>query len=113
MIAVTSHADTVAGGVPVSLSPQPKGQWRWVGTKTLLFDPEIRFPMATTYTVEIPAGTKAANGNALEAGTRFTFETPPLTMVSRYPVDYQPQHLDVPMFVLFDQKSGNSLKHAG
>jgi hypothetical protein len=60
--------------------------------------------MSTTYTVEVPAGTKAANGNALDTATKFTFETPALTMVSRFPVDYQPQHLDVPMFVLFDQK---------
>ncbi len=103
MVAVTSQGDA-AKSTPVKLTPQPKGNWRWLGTRTILFDPDVRFPMATTYTVEIPAGTKAANGNALDTGTKFTFETPPLTMVSRYPVDYQPQHLDVPMFVLFDQK---------
>jgi len=103
MVAVTSQGDA-AKSTPVTLTPQPKGNWRWLGTRTILFDPDIRFPMSTTYTVEVPAGTKAANGNALDAATKFTFETPPLTMVSRFPVDYQPQHLDVPMFVLFDQK---------
>ena len=56
----------VAQGVPVKLSPQPKGKWRWIGSKTILFDPEVRFPEATEYTVEIPAGTKSASGAVLE-----------------------------------------------
>src|SRR5689334_20320257 len=30
MVAVTSHADTIAEGVPVRLTPQPQGRWRWV-----------------------------------------------------------------------------------
>src|SRR5688572_2858439 len=64
MVAVTSQADA-ASVQPVKLSPQPKGNWRWIGTRTILFDPEIRFPQATTYTVEIPAGTKSAHGGAL------------------------------------------------
>ncbi len=103
MVAVTSQGDAAKSN-PVKLAPTPKGNWRWLGTRTILFDPEIRFPMATTYTVEVPAGTKAANGNALKTATKFTFETPALTLVSRFPVDYQVQHLDVPMFALFDQK---------
>ena len=103
MVAVTSQGDA-SKTTPVTLTPQPKGNWRWLGTRTLLFDPDVRMPMATTYTVEVPAGTKAANGNALKTATKFTFETPSPTLVSRFPVDYQPQHLDVPMFALFDQK---------
>ena len=56
MVAVTSHADTVADGVPVELTPQSEGRWRWVGTKTLLFDPEVRLPQATRYTVRVNKG---------------------------------------------------------
>jgi uncharacterized protein YfaS (alpha-2-macroglobulin family) len=103
MIAVTSQ-DDAAASVPLVLKPQPKGHWRWIGTRTVLFDPEIRFPQATTYTVEVPAGTKSANGGVLKAATKFTFETPAPTMVSHYPDEYSPQKLDVPMFVMFDQK---------
>lgn len=103
MIAVTSQSDAAAN-VPVKLSPTPKGNWRWIGTRTILFDPEIRFPQATTYQVEIPAGTKSANGGALKAPTKFTFETPPPTVVSSYPGSHAPQHLNVPMLVAFDQK---------
>jgi uncharacterized protein YfaS (alpha-2-macroglobulin family) len=103
MVAVTSQEDA-AKTTPVRLTPTPKGNWRWIGTRTILFDPAIRFPQATTYTVEIPAGTKSANGGVTKDRTSFTFETPPPAMISNYPSQYQPQHLDVPMFVLFDQK---------
>ena len=102
MVAVTSQTDTAAT-TPIKLSPQPRGAWRWIGTRTILFDPEIRFPQATTYTVEIPAGTRSASGGALHTAKKFTFETPPPAMVSHYP-DGSSQRLDVPMFVLFDQK---------
>lgn len=104
MIAVTSQTDAAAT-TPVKLTPQPPGRWRWIGTRTILFDPDVRFPQATTYTVEIPAGTQAAAGGAaLAAAKRFSFETPPPSIVAAYPGRDTTQRLDVPMFVLFDQK---------
>jgi uncharacterized protein YfaS (alpha-2-macroglobulin family) len=103
MIAVTSQ-DDAAKTQPVKLTPTPKGKWRWIGTRTILFDPEVRFPQSTTYQVEIVAGTKSASGTALKEATKFTFETPAPTVMQSYPSSGQPQHLDVPMFVLFDQK---------
>ncbi len=102
MIAVSSQ-DDAAATKPVKLSPEPKGRWRWIGTRTILFDPEIRFPQATTYQVEIPAGTKSATGGVLKDAVKFSFETPPPSLVSSYPGG-GPQHLDVPMFAMFDQK---------
>src|SRR5439155_7667143 len=89
---------------PVKLAPQPNGKWRWIGTRTILFDPEVRFPQATTYHVEVPAGTRSATGNPLAKPVAFTFETPAPTIVTTSPSPYEPQRLDVPMFVLFDQK---------
>ena len=108
MVAVTSQTDASAT-TPVKLTPQPKGSWRWLGTRTVLFDPgaEARFPQATTYTVEVPAGTKAASGAVLDKPVKFTFETPAPTIVSIYPTS-GPQRRDVPMFVLFDQKIDRS-----
>ncbi|MCW5803709.1 MAG: Ig-like domain-containing protein [Deltaproteobacteria bacterium] len=103
MVAVTSQ-DDAAKTTPVTLAPQPKGKWRWIGTRTVLFDPEVRFPQATTYTVEIPAGTKAAGGNALAKATKFTFETPPPSLISHYPYPDAATYLDTPVFLLFDQK---------
>ena len=44
---------------PAELRPLPPGgRWRWVGTKTLLFEVEPRLPMATEYSVTVPAGTR-------------------------------------------------------
>jgi len=102
MVAVTSQEDAAAT-TPVKLAPQPKGKWRWIGTRTILFDPDVRFPQATTYAVEIPAGTKSATGGTLKQPAKFTFETPPPAIVSHYPAG-SPQRLNVPMFLLFDQK---------
>ncbi|CAN5759373.1 hypothetical protein BH11MYX3_BH11MYX3_15750 [soil metagenome] len=102
MVAVTSQEDA-AKIQPVKLEPTPKGAWRWIGTRTILFDPEVRFPQATTYTVTIPAGTKSATGEALAAAKSFTFETPAAKLVSNWPSS-GPQQLDAPIFLLFDQK---------
>src|SRR4030095_10893400 len=48
MIAVSSQEEAAAN-LPVLLSPQIPGKWHWVGTNTLLFEPHVRFPMATRY----------------------------------------------------------------
>lgn len=103
MVAVTSHADSIASGVPVKLTPQPPGRWRWVGTKTLLFETEGHFPMATGYTAEIPAGTKSATGATLAASKVWKFATPPVRVKSSYPND-GPTTRDPLMFIEFDQR---------
>jgi hypothetical protein len=103
MVAVTSHADTVAKGVPVTISPMPKGKWRWVGAKTLLFEPDDnRFPAATEYTVEVPAGTTSATGVKLASAVSWRFRTPPPQVVSYWPPSGV-QRRDPVLFVQFDQ----------
>lgn len=111
MVAVTSIADLAASQIPVKLAPQPKGKWRWLGTKTLIFEPEGRFPMATNYSVEVPAGTKSATGNALPTAKRWTFATPPVKIKSSYPTD-GPHNRNPVLFIEFDQRidSANMLK---
>jgi hypothetical protein len=103
MVAVTSHADTVAKSVPVVLTPQPAGQWRWIGTKTLLFDPEVRFPAATEYKVEIAAGTRSKSGVAIDKPVSFSFGTPAPQLKSYSPTG-GPHKLEPLMFAMFDQK---------
>ena len=103
MVAVTSPQDTLARVMPVKLTPQPPGHWRWVGTKTLLFETEGHFPMATEYTAEIPAGTKSATGAVLVAPKSWKFTTPPPVVKSSYPND-GPTTRDPLMFVEFDQR---------
>ena len=40
MVALTGPRDLATQSVPVKLSPQPAGKWRWIGTKTLAFEPQ-------------------------------------------------------------------------
>ncbi len=75
MITVASRAKTSLA-VPAKLSPNVEGKWRWLGTKTLIFDAEKRFPMATKFVATIPAGTKSATGGVLPKEVSWTFSTP-------------------------------------
>jgi len=103
MVAVTSQEEA-AENVPMKLSPQPQGKWHWIGTRTLLFEPDIRFPMATQYSVNVPAGTKSANGGVLGQAKSWTFTTPPPTVKNFYPEKATVQRRDVLMFAEFDQR---------
>src|SRR5215813_5172033 len=103
MVAVTSQEEA-AQNVPVKLSPEPSGKWHWIGTRTLLFEPEGRFPMATHYSVTVPAGTKSAGGATLMQARSWVFATPPPTIRNFYPDRDSVQRRDVLMFAEFDQR---------
>ncbi len=103
MVAITSQEEA-AQYVPVKLVPEPPGKWRWIGTKTLLFEPHVRFPMATQYSVSVPAGTKSAIGGTLGSAKSWTFTTPALTVKTTYPDSIAPRPFDSLMFVEFDQR---------
>ena len=103
MVAVTSHVDLARDQVPVRLFPLPDGKWRWVGTKTLLFEPTTRFPMATDYGVSIPAGTRSATGGALQQPVQWTFSTPGPSVVASFPKDQVTTRTPI-VFVAFDQR---------
>lgn len=65
----------------VTLTPQPAGHWRWIGTQTILFIPDNkRFPKSTEYKVNIPAGTTAANGEVLAEEQNYTIITPAISI---------------------------------
>ena len=108
MVAVSSQAETQKT-VPVTLAPDVPGTWRWVGTRTILFEPSGdlhgggRFPMATRYEVTVPAGTKAADGSALQKAASFSFQTPPPRLLGGSPSE-GPVRLDPVVFASFDQK---------
>ena len=91
--------------LPATLSPEPEGKWRWLGARTLLFEPKKRFPMATDYQVSVPAGSKALSGAALAAPLSFSFSTPAPTLTLTYP---QPGEYSAParplVFLGFDQQ---------
>ncbi len=101
MVAVTSQ-DEAAKYTPVELTPQVEGRWRWLGTKTLMFDTDKRFPMATKFTARVPAGTKAANGQTLAKDVVWTFTTPPPKVEQMIP-NGQVVRRDALIFISFDQ----------
>ena len=103
MVAVTGVGDLASQAVPVKLSPEPPGKWRWLGTKTLVFEPSPRFPMATEYTVEVPAGTPSATGGKLGKAEAVRFGTPAPVVQVALP-EKGPTRRDPVIFVGFDQK---------
>lgn len=102
MVSVTSQ-EQAAQVVPVRLTPEVKGKWRWLGTKTLLFDAEQRFPMATKFTATVPAGTKSATGAVLNKEVSWTFTTPAPKVLQSFPGN-QVTNRNPLMFVSFDQQ---------
>ena len=69
-----------AADVPAQISPEVDGRWRWIGTRTLRFEVEPgqtdRLPASTEYSIEIPAGTRAAGGATLAETVTWSFSTP-------------------------------------
>lgn len=62
---------------PVKLSPLLPGVWHWNGTQTIEFKPTAKaFPNATTFKVEIPAGTSSITGAKLVSAYSSSFQTP-------------------------------------
>ena len=107
MVPLATLDQLSAADVPVQVTPELTGVWKWLGTTTLSFeyrgDDLNRFPMATVYTATIPAGTKSAVGGELAETVTWTFSTPTPTVVSTYPT-YGPQPREPLMFVAFDQR---------
>jgi uncharacterized protein YfaS (alpha-2-macroglobulin family) len=102
MVVLDSHAGLSREAIPARLAPQPPGEWRWVGTRTLVFEPEGRFPMATEYRVEVPAGTRGPAGSALARAAAWSFSTPPPRLLARYP-EGGPARRDALLLAVFDQ----------
>ena len=103
MIPLTSVGEAASFGVPVRMSPQVPGAWRWIDVRTAKFEPRGRLPMATEFTVEIPAGTPALNGGRLTEAVRWTFQTPAPTPTGGYPHE-SPTGLNPIFVVAFDQE---------
>ncbi len=107
MVTLATIGQLDALDVPVEVTPSLPGRWQWIGTRTLRFehDQEIfdRLPMATSYVVEVPAGTESESGGELAETFRFEFETPPPSLVRLIPAH---NSLDLhPIFLAtFDQR---------
>jgi uncharacterized protein YfaS (alpha-2-macroglobulin family) len=104
MVAIGTQEQLARETPPVKLVPQPEGRWRWLGSQTLVFEAAGRFPMATDYEVEIPAGVRSTAGVLLQEATRWSFQTPPPAVVAKHPPDGLPIRRDPLFFLSFDQR---------
>ncbi|MSQ82606.1 MAG: hypothetical protein EXR77_06765 [Myxococcales bacterium] len=102
MVPMTDHASLGKLPIPAQVTPTVAGEWRWLGTQTLIFQPKERLPMATEYAVVVPMGTRSQTGGALPAEFRFAFRTPAPRLLH-----YEPQGYGHPVspviFGQFDQ----------
>ncbi len=102
MVALSTHSMLSTQDRPVRITPEPAGAFRWIGTKTILFESGERLPMATEYTVNIPAGTTSAVGGRLEQEKTWTFRTPAPRIILKHPGGGAQPLLPV-LFMAFDQ----------
>ncbi len=106
MVPLGTLAQLDQATVPVKVTPALNGRWRWIGTRTLRFEfngAVDRLPMATSYIVDVAAGTASQTGNKLAAAVHWTFRTPPPKVLT-----FAPENTTVdttPVFVAtFDQR---------
>jgi len=104
MVAVSDHASLAKLPPVATIEPQPPGRFRWLGNRTLLFDPEPRFPMSTRYRVAVEAGTRATDGAQLAKAHRFEFETGRLLLEHHAPRERAPTDLQPVLTLGFDQR---------
>jgi alpha-2-macroglobulin len=85
MVPLTDIGTLDAAPPPVLLNPSVPGRWTWIDPRTVRFVAEPRLPMATRYEIEVPAGTRAADGTVLDAAARVVVETPGPAALGGYP----------------------------
>ncbi len=60
---------------PVTITPQVKGTWKWLGTTTARFIPDQPLDHATTYTIHVPSGIKLVGEQYTEEDFSWNFHT--------------------------------------
>jgi len=109
MVAVSAHDDLAGLPDGIQMQPEVAGQWRWVGTRTLLFEPETaRLPMATEFNLEVTTELKAADGSQLDEAISISFATPAVDFSSLYPTGEQ-VGLNPVLVLGFNQRISRSL----
>ncbi|HPY40941.1 MAG TPA: Ig-like domain-containing protein, partial [Thiolinea sp.] len=105
MVAVSTQTQTVAESVPLKMTPALAGNWRWLGTQTLVFEQKDneRLPLSTEYKLEVPADTKAADGSVLAKPIQWSFKTPTLKLQNSYPSG-ESIGLNPLLFLAFNQR---------
>ncbi len=102
----SAESNAEAKNIPVKMTPDTAGHWRWLGTQTLAFIPKGKIlPRSTNYHLEIPAGTSSLSGNKLAQTISWDINTPCVQAQSMIPADGAKSiSLKPVIFAIFDQK---------
>ncbi len=104
---VSSVEQLSDAAVPATVTPKVPGHWDWIGTETLRFTADSasvdRLPMATRYTITVPAGEKSLSGGTLATTATATFDTPPPLVQTFTPGSKDPVSLHPVMLAVFNQ----------
>jgi uncharacterized protein YfaS (alpha-2-macroglobulin family) len=63
------------------IMPAVKGSFRWAGTTTLIFTPDLPLPYATKYDVSVDMTAKSIDGSTLDKPYHFSFTTPTVRLM--------------------------------
>jgi uncharacterized protein YfaS (alpha-2-macroglobulin family) len=92
------------GPALLKLDPPSNGRTRWLGTRTLAFTPDRRFPFATGIRVTVPAGTTALDGSYLKDDFSWAFATMRPRLIQHFPAEGQKWlKLDTQVLLVFNQ----------
>jgi uncharacterized protein YfaS (alpha-2-macroglobulin family) len=70
---------------PLTIKPAVPGKQRWLGSRTLMFEPEKPLPGSTEFTLSIQKGVRALDGSELEHAKTWSFITPRIAVSRVYP----------------------------
>lgn len=88
----------------LKFDPPFSGKSRWMGTRTLVFSPKMRFPFATEIKAVIPAGTRSLDGYVLKEDYPWTLTTIRPRLLRHFPQDQQRQwRLETNVLLVFNQ----------
>ncbi len=123
VVALSGLSDQPVTTGPFSITPAITGTFRWLGTSSVEFQPDKPLPLATKFTVTIPAGLKAASGASLAQAYTWSFETARPQVVRTLPEEgaqwlevnteivlrfNQPVHLDAANFITITSGASNT-----
>ena len=101
-VAALDHLRTLEA--PLKIWPKVAGRFRWLGTRTVTFEPKGRMPYGTRFVARVPAGVAATSGERLEKEVRWEFSTPRTKLVRAVPYRHSSQNKpDTPLAMLFNQ----------
>ena len=83
MTALAAVEETRSG--PLSISPSLPGRLRWLGSRTLSFEPDAPITGSRRFSVTVPADAATLGGRSLGTEFSFSFATPELDIIDYYP----------------------------